>query len=111
MVVLEPSVQFCFRRTFWWTHNYIHPADLPCDALVVLGGCDTVADPHDVRKALEAYQRGCVERGETPRVRLEWHEGWLHGGLHSDEAAQRRIIRDVLTRPWEAHGEGGQREA
>ena len=78
---------------------------------VALSPVDTVADPHDVRQALEAYQRGCVERGETPRVRLEWHEGWLPGGLHSDEAAQRRIIRDVLTRPWEAHGEGGQREA
>lgn len=38
----EPSIQFCFRRAFWWSHGWLHPNDLPCDALIVLSGHDTV---------------------------------------------------------------------
>ena len=38
----EPSVQYFFRRAFWWSHAWLHPDDLPCDSLVVLSGFDTV---------------------------------------------------------------------
>ena len=38
----ELSVQYCFRRTFFWSHAWLHPNDLPCDSLVVLSSHDTV---------------------------------------------------------------------
>lgn len=98
VVALEPSIQFCFRRYFWWTHNYIHPAELPCETLVVLSGHDTVANPHNIRAALAVFARDADAHGEPTRVTVEWHEEWFHGGLHDDVTEQRRILRQWLTR-------------
>ena len=75
----EPTIQDAFRRKFWWAQMWIHPTDLPCDAHVILSGCDTVSSAAEVRRHLLDYE----SRREVaaPRVSLEYHSAWRHGWL------------------------------
>ena len=58
----EPTIQSCFRREFWWTRHWLHPSDLPADALVVLSG-------RDADRAVAQGARLSAGRGEQARER------------------------------------------
>ena len=91
---LEPSVQYCFHRVFWWTHNILDPEELTCDTVVVLGGEDTVSNASSVHACLARWLRG--EGKEATHVRIEWTGHWTHGGLFQSDAQQERLIRSNL---------------
>jgi len=56
LVAAEPTQQDYFRSIFWWASSWLHPAELPCDALVLLSGRDTVAHAPRVFSYLQAWQ-------------------------------------------------------
>jgi len=94
-VTRDPSVQFCFRRSFWWAHYWLHPDDLPCDTLVVLSGRDTVANAYSVKRHLAQWQRNRPPR-TRPRCTVQMHGWWYHGFMMLQPTAQRRIINELV---------------
>ena len=63
-----------------------------------LGGHDTVANPYNVRTALEVFARDAAAHGEINRLTVEWRDDWYHGGLHDDADEQKRVLKEWLTR-------------
>lgn len=92
LVADEPTVQDCFRKSFWWSQNSLHPAELPCDALVVLSGRDSVAEAHAVHAHLRDWQR---RSGGKLRLEVHLHESWTHGWLLLHPAVQRSCIHRI----------------
>ena len=89
-----PSVQSYFRREFaLWANYALHPLDLPCDALVILSGRDTVADACAVYDHLRAHAPSA--RSE---LRVELHERWVHGYVMIGGRAARDIAAWASTR-------------
>lgn len=88
LITLEPGIQSCFRRNFWWSHYWLHPEQLPCDALVFLSGNDSVASPSTVHEYLSSWKHQRLRDSEAagkgqPELNLEvhYHEHWQHGWL------------------------------
>ena len=103
MVADEPTQQDCFRNCFWWSQMCMHPSELPCDAVVVLSGHDSVANTSSLYAHLSAWVRWLRVAKEHglggPRSALELvlHEGWSHGWICFHRHEQRKLIRRVLT--------------
>ena len=86
LVADEPTVQDCFRTCFWWAQHWLHPAEIPCDALVLLSGRDTIAPAGHIHAHLRSWQRRAREwagrAGRRPRkLEVTMHEKWPHGLL------------------------------
>lgn len=87
LVADEPTVQDCFRTCFWWAQHWLHPAEIPCDALVLLSGRDTIAPAGRIHAHLRSWQRRAREwagraNGRRPRkLEVTMHEKWPHGLL------------------------------
>ena len=96
LVTTEPTIQACFRRAFWWSQHWLHPAELPCGTLVHLSASDTVAEAAPVYEFLRAWRRRRRHSGGSaaarPTLEVEMHDGWHHGWLCLVPAAQRRLI-------------------
>lgn len=110
VLTLEPTIQSCFRREFWWTRHWLHPTDLRTPSLVVLSGQDAIVPAHAVHAYLTA------SRATTPATApldVEMHERAHHGALMVNLLAQRRLIGrlcelvDAVERP--PHGAEAER--
>ena len=100
---LEPTIQSCFRREFWWGRHWLHPAELRAwPSKVVLSGRDAIVPAQLVHscflklklsgsgKAAGALQH---ERGERrPHAELELHERWHHGWSMLAPGSRGRLI-------------------
>ena len=79
----------------------MHPSELPCDAVVVLSGHDSVANTSSLYAHLTAWVRWLRVAKEHglggPRSALEvvLHEGWSHGWICFHRQEQRKLIRRV----------------
>jgi len=87
VVADEPTQQDCFRNCFWWSQFWLHPSELPCDAIIQLSGQDRVANTYKVFAHLRAWERwmkvarSCELGSARAQLDLRFHETWSHGWL------------------------------
>jgi pimeloyl-ACP methyl ester carboxylesterase len=78
---LEPTIQSCFRREFWWSRHWLHPSSLRCPAHVVLAGRDAIVPSRLVHEYLRSHEerRGEAAAETRPPMKLDYHRLWHHG--------------------------------
>ena len=112
LVADEPTVQDYFRNFACpaLAKHWLHPAEIPCDALVVLSGHDSVAEAREVHSYLRGWQRrardwaarasakSSARSSRRPRrLEVHLHESWTHGMLLVQPAEMHTLVSRLQT--------------
>ncbi|CAK9076691.1 unnamed protein product [Durusdinium trenchii] len=74
-------------RHFYWHQNVVWKEDLPPNSLVVMSSHDDICNAHYIRRYLEDHQRSGHDK-----LQVLWLEGFFHGGLLLNSAAQIQVL-------------------
>lgn len=91
----ELYIAHSLSRNFFWHQNQLWPEEVPCPALVVLSGHDSIVPAHSVRRYLMAYK----QKKNAHTLRVLWFPDMGHGEINFGpvgEAACTRIVSEML---------------